>query len=86
MKVKQLQLVIEETNKEIEDTKARRTRLRVDVEAIKGEIQRKSIEQNTARLNISQARERMEEEAGSAASLRTESAEIEGQIREIKKN
>ena len=28
----------------------------------------------------------MEEEAGSAASLRTESAEIEGQIREIKKN
>ena len=56
------------------------------MEAIKGEIQRKSIEQNTARLNITQARERMEEEAGSAASLRTESTEIEGQIQEIRRD
>ena len=85
-KVKKLQLVIDGTNREIENTKARRTRLRVDVEAIKGEIQRKSIEQNTARLNITQARERMEEEAGSAASLRTESTEIEGQIQEIRRD
>lgn len=85
-KVKKLQIVIDETNGDIESTKSRRTRLRVDVEALKGEIQRKSIEQNTARLNISQARERMEEEAGSAASLRTENSEIEGQIREIRRD
>ena len=37
-------------------------------------------------MNITQARERMEEEAGSAASLRTESTEIEGQIQEIRRD
>ncbi len=58
----------------------------MDVEAIKSDIQRKSIEQNTARLNISQTRERMEEEVESAASLRIEEREIEDKIQEIRRD
>ena len=56
----------------------------MDLEALKTEMQRKSIEQNTARLNISQARERMEEEAESAQSLKLEEQEIETKIFEIR--
>ncbi len=82
-KVQRLIALIDEKNREIEETKKRRTRLRVDLEAIKGDIGRKSIEQNTARLNISQARERMEEDVESAASLKLEEQEIEEKILEI---
>ena len=83
-RVGKLALSVEEIDKDIEDTKARRTRMRVDLEAIKGDIQRKSIEQNTARLNIAQARERMEEEVESAASLQQEEQEIQEKTREIR--
>ena len=83
--VRKLQEAISKINKEIEDTKARRNRLRVDVEALKNDIQRKSIEQNAARLNISQTRERREEEVEGAASLRLEEKEIEDKILEIRK-
>ncbi len=84
-RVKKLQLSVDEIDKDIEGTKARRTRMRVDLEAIKSDIQRKSIEQNTARLGIAQARERMEEEIESAASLRQEELEIEEKTLEITK-
>ena len=83
-RVKELARSVSEIDKDIEDTKARRTRMRVDLEAIKGDIQRKSIEQNTARLNIAQARERMEEEVESAASLQQEEQEIQEKTREIR--
>lgn len=82
--VKKLLTVIDETNRDIDDTKSGRNRLRMDLEALKTDIQRKSIEQNTARLNISQARERMEEEGEARASLKLEEQEIEGKIFEIK--
>ena len=85
-RVKKLSSSIEQINRDIESTKARRTRMRVDLEAIKNEIQRKSIEQNTARLNIAQARERMEEEVESAASLRLEEQDIEKKILEIRRD
>ena len=81
--VAELAAETEKINRGIEDTKARRTRMRVDLEAIKNDIQRKSIEQNTARLNIAQARERMEEEVESAASLQTEEKEIEEKMIQI---
>ncbi len=83
-RVKELARSVSEIDKDIEDTKARRTRMRVDLEAIKGDIQRKSIEQNTARLNIAQARERMEEEVESAASLQQEEQEIQEKTRKIR--
>ncbi len=83
--VRNLKGSIEEINGEIDDTKARRNKLRVDGETLKNEIQRKSIEQNTARLNITQTRERMEEEVQGAASLRLEEKEIENKTFEIRK-
>ena len=83
-KVKKLSEDIKEYTQKIEDTKSRRNRLRMDLEALKADMQRKSIEQNTARLNISQARERMEEEAESAQSLKLEEQEIESKIFEIR--
>ncbi|MCI9336025.1 MAG: chromosome segregation protein SMC [Lachnospiraceae bacterium] len=83
-KVKKLQLSVDEIDRDIEGIKAKRTRMRVDLEAVKGDIQRKSIEQNTARLSIAQARARMEEEVESAASLREEERQIEEKTLEIR--
>lgn len=85
-RAKKLYSAIAGINQDIENTKARRTRMRVDLEAIKNEIQRKSIEQNTVRLNIAQARARMEEEVESAFSLQEEEKEIEEKILEIKRD
>ena len=82
--MKKLSEDIKTYNQKIEDTKSKRNKLRMDLEALKTEMQRKSIEQNTARLNISQARERMEEEAESAQSLKLEEQEIETRIFEIR--
>ncbi len=81
--VKELLEKIDIINKEIEDTKNQRNGMRAEVEALKTEIQKKSIEQNTARLSISQARERMQEETEGAASLQMEEAEIDGKIFDI---
>ncbi len=85
-RAKKLYSAIAGINQDIENTKARRTRMRVDLEAIKNEIQRKSIEQNTVRLNIAQARARMAEEVESAFSLQEEEKEIEEKILEIKRD
>ena len=82
--VKKLSEDITTYNQKIEDTKSKRNKLRMDLEALKTEMQRKSIEHNTERLNISQARERMEEEAESAQSLKLEEQEIETKIFEIR--
>jgi len=76
--------LIDDMNRQIDETKAERNKLRMELETIKTDIQKKSIEQNTARLNISQTRERMAEEVEGVASLRLEEQEIEGKIFEIK--
>ena len=73
----------ENINQEIEETKSVRNKMRLDLEALKVQIQRKSIEQNTARLNAAQARERMAEDEEGFQSLKEEQQEIEEQIREI---
>ena len=75
---------VDDLNKSIEQTKQKRNQMRMDLETLKADIQRKSIEQNTARIGIEQARERMEEEVESTASLRAEGKEIEGMIADIK--
>lgn len=84
--VKKLLASVNSVNQEIADTKAGRNKLRMELETLKADIQRKSIEQNTARLNIAQARERMEEELEGAQGLRQEEKDIETQIFEIKNN
>jgi chromosome segregation protein len=70
----------ERATKEIADTKAQRNRLRVDIEALSADSQRKSIEQNTIRLNIMQARERLSEDAEGYQSLINEGKEIDEQM------
>ncbi len=82
--VKKLQTTIDEANEAIEETKANRNKLRMDIEKIKLAIQTKSIEQNTARISITQARERMAEEEQGYDSMKKEQKEIEAQILEIK--
>lgn len=74
----------ERLNEEIEDLKNTRNGLRMELESLKADIQRKFIEQNTARLNVETARERMEEAEEGSRSLKNEEKEIEKQILDIK--
>ncbi len=83
-RVKKFSTLIDELNVSIEETKSNRNKLRMELEKLKTDLQRKSIEQNTARLNISQARERMEEEVEGVQSLKVEEREIQAKICEIK--
>lgn len=85
-KIKQYVMEIDRLLEDIEATKAARNKLRLEIEDIKGQLQRKFIEQNTARLNVSQARERKNEAAEGSEELQTEEAELETQIREIQEN
>lgn len=82
-KVKQYVIDIDNLLQEIEDTKAQRNKLRLEVEDVKGQLQRKFIEQNTARLNVIQAQERKNETTEGFSELKTEEQEIETQIKEI---
>ncbi len=69
---------------EIEDTKAERNKLRLSLEEDKAALQKKFIEQNTARLNVIKARERKEEASEGSLELKAEEREIENQIQEIR--
>ena len=69
---------------EIEDTKAERNKLRLSLEEDKASLQKKFIEQNTARLNVIKAKERKEEASESSLELKSEEREIESQIQEIR--
>ena len=69
---------------EIEDTKAERNNLRLSLEEDKASLQKKFIEQNTARLNVIKAKERKEEASESSLELKNEEREIESQIQEIR--
>ena len=61
-KIRRLAQTIEDVSTAIEDTKSHRNKLRMEIEAAKADMQRCSIEQNTVRISISQARERIAEE------------------------
>ncbi|MBD5444936.1 MAG: chromosome segregation protein SMC [Lachnospiraceae bacterium] len=82
-KVKQYVVEIDKILVDIEETKAKRNKLRLEIEDIKGQLQRKFIEQNTARLNVSQARERKDEAAEGFGELKTEEQEMDSQMTEI---
>ena len=82
--IQKLLKTIDEINDDIENTKSKRNKMRMELESLKADIQRKSIEQNTARLNIAQARERMEEEVEGVAALKLEEKELDSKIFEIK--
>ncbi|MDE6517971.1 MAG: chromosome segregation protein SMC, partial [Acetatifactor sp.] len=82
-KIRKLAQSIEDINTAIEETKSHRNKLRMEIEAMKADMQRCSIEQNTVRIGISQARERMAEEEEGFDSMKREEKEIETQIQEI---
>lgn len=82
-KVKQYVIEIDKLLNDIEDTKRRRNKLRLDIEDIKGQLQRKFIEQNTARMNVMQARDKKSETEEGFGELKSEEQDIELQIKEI---
>ena len=55
----------------------------MEIETLKMNVQRKSLEQNTARISIAQARERLEEEGLSYDSMKQEQIDIEAQLKEL---
>ncbi len=69
--------------KEIEDTKNRRNELRVSVEELRTALQNKFIEQNTARINVENEKERQAQQKGNYTDLKAESEAIEKQIIDI---
>ena len=83
-RVKALEKTVGGVEKEIEDTKQSRNRLRMDLETIRAQMQRKSLEQNTARISIAQARERMAEEEEGFGSMKREEKELEQKTLEIR--
>ncbi|MGN0366640.1 MAG: chromosome segregation protein SMC [Suilimivivens sp.] len=83
-KVKQFLKEIDQLLNEIEEIKAERNKLRLSLEEDKAALQKKFIEQNTARLNVIKAQERKEEASEGSMELKSEEREIEQQIQEIK--
>ena len=83
-KVKEYVKEIDRLLNEIEDTKKGRNKLRLEIEDVKGQIQRKFIEQNTARMSVMQAEEKKHETTEGFGELKTEEQDIEKQISEIR--
>ncbi len=75
---------INELLDQIEQIKNERNQLRIGIEEIKLKIQNQFIAQNTARLNLIKAQERIDETMHGVDDLKAEQAEIEKQISEIK--
>ena len=84
-KVKQYLKEIDKLLNSIEETKDERSKKRLELEQIKSNLQDEFIHQNTARLNIITAREKMEETLSGADHLKNEAKEIEEQILAINK-
>lgn len=82
-KVKQYVIDIDQILNDIEETKHKRNKLRLELEDIKGQLQRKFIEQNTARMNVIQAQDKKSETEEGFGELKNEEQEISLQIKEI---
>ncbi len=80
--IKDALLEIDRLLSEIESTKEKRNTERVEIEKLKLTLQDKFIAQNTARLNLTSARNRQEENKADYDSLKNESVELEKQITE----
>lgn len=82
-KVKQYVVDVDKLLNDIEETKRRRNKLRLGLEDVKGQLQRKFIEQNTARMNVMQARDKKSETEEGFGELKSEEQDIELQIKEM---
>ncbi len=85
-KVKEYLNQINDILEQIEAVKKERNELRVAIEEVKLEIQNQFILQNTARLNVIKAQEKIDEAVRGVDDLKAEQEEIERQVKEIKEN
>lgn len=85
-KVKKYLKQVDELLEDIEKTKQERNQLRLSLEEDKAALQKKFIEQNTARLNVIKAEERKNEASEGSVELKNEEREIETQIQEINRS
>ncbi len=85
-KVKQYLKDIDQLLNDIEATKEKRNKYRLELEQTKADLQEEFIHQNTARLNVMAARKKQEETLSGAGSLMEEVSDIEQQIGEISQN
>jgi len=83
-KVKKLLEQNEALEIEIQQDKEKRNKLRLELEQLKAVLQSKFIEQNTARLNLISAKQKMDETKEGSMALKAEEADIERQVQEIK--
>ena len=82
-KTKESAELIDSLNSEIDSLKSERNKLRMETEELKVLIQRKYIEQNTAKVNVETAREKKNDFIIGSKSLENEGVEIEQQIKDI---
>lgn len=82
-KVKQYVTDIDRILNDIEETKKKRNKMRLELEDVKGQLQRKFIEQNTARMNVIQAQDKKSETEEGFGELKNEEQDIALQIKEI---
>ncbi len=85
-KIASLEKEIKRISDDIEETKKKRNELRLSTELKRGELQRKGLEQNTAKLSLSAAKDRMAEEEQGYDSMKKEEAEIEEQLKKIQED
>ncbi|NLL75710.1 MAG: chromosome segregation protein SMC [Clostridiales bacterium] len=86
VKVKKYLEEIDMLLEDIEKTKDRRNKLRMELEGTKSRLQEEFIKQNTARINVIKAEERKNEAEEGFGELKSEEKEIDNQILEIKRN
>ena len=82
-RVKQHIVEVDKLLNQIESTKEKRNRMRLELEEIKASLQKEFIHQNTARLNVIAARKKQDETHSGADSLMAEVSDIEKQAAEI---
>lgn len=71
---------------EMESQKERRKELREESERLKQALQQQFIVQNTARINVEQAEEKIRQTAQGYQSLEEESRELDGQVKDIEES
>ena len=84
--VANLEKEIAEHRNRLEDIKTAQSLLAEDIEKTKATLQEQYILQNTAKLNVERATEQKSESESVFAGLKTESQELENQLREISDN
>lgn len=81
--IKDTLLQVDQLLEKIEHLKDERNILRQDLEVVKGDVQKKFIEQNTIRMNLMKANERKEETEAGFGQLKVEQQDLESQMLQL---